>query len=95
MPAAFLHDYGSSTTRMLIAPKMLPSESEQTRVRVSPPDSDGITRTRTVVFNKTLTVEYLDGQTKQLHQERLEREAAFCVQLLRLAFEPACWHALD
>ena len=95
MPAAFLHDYASSSMRMLIAPKMLPSESEQTRVRVSPPDSDGITRTRTIVFNKTLTVEYLDGQTKQLHQERLEEEEAFCVQLLRLAFEPSCWHALD
>ena len=95
MPAAFLHDYASSSMRMLIAPKMLPSESEQTHVRVSPPDSDGITRTRTIVFNKTLTVEYLDGQTKQLHQERLEEEEAFCVQLLRLAFEPSCWHALD
>ena len=95
MPAAFLHDYKSSSMRMLIAPKLLPLESEQTHVRVSPPDSDGITQTRTTVFNHTLSVEYLDGQTKQLHQRRLEGDEAFCVQLLRLAFEPACWQALD
>lgn len=95
MPAAFLHDYASSTMRMLIAPKLLPQESEQTRVRVSPPDSDGVTQTRTTVFNKTLLVEYLDGQTKNLHRRRIEGDEAFCVQLLRLAFEPACWKALD
>lgn len=95
MPAAFLHDYATASMRMLIAPRLLPLESEQTRVRVSPPDSDGVTQTRTTVFNRTLAVEYLDGQTKQLHQERLEEDEAFCVQLLRLAFEPACWQALD
>ncbi len=95
MPAAFLYDHATASMRMLIAPKLLPHESTQQHVRVSPPDSDGITRTRTIVFNKTLTVEYLDGQTKQLHQKRLEEEEAFCVQLLRLAFEPSCWHALD
>ena len=95
MPAAFLHDYATSSMRMLIAPKLLPRESEQTHVRVSPPDSDGMTQTRTLVLNKTLSVEYLDGQTKSLHSESLAMEEAFCVQLLRNAFEPACWQALD
>ena len=95
MPAAFLHDYATASMRMLIAPKLLPLESETEHVRVSPPDSDGVTQTRTLVLNKTLAVEYLDGQTKQLHQRRLEADEAFCVQLLRLAFESACWRALD
>ena len=95
MPAAFLHDYDSSSMRMLIAPKLLPQESEQTHVRVSPPDSDGITQTRTMVLNKTVMVEYLDGKTKQLHSEALSMDAAFCVQLLRHAFEPACWQGLE
>ena len=95
MPAAFLHDYDSSSMRMLIAPKLLPQESEQTHVRVSPPDSDGITQTRTMVLNKTVMVEYLDGKTKQLHSEPLSLDAAFCVQLLRHAFEPACWKGLE
>ena len=81
--------------RMLIAPKLLPSESAQVHVRVSPPDSDGITQTRTLVLNETVRVEYLDGETKSLGSEHLSANEAFCVQLLRQAFEPACWAALD
>ena len=95
MPAAFLYDYASSSMRMLIAPKLLPLESEPVHVRVSPPDSDGVTRTRTIVLNNTLSVEYLDGQTKQIHSQTLSMDEAFCVQLLRRAFEPSCWQALD
>lgn len=95
MPAAFLYDYRTSSTRMLIAPKLLPSESKQVHVRVSPPDSDGITQTRTLVLNETVRVEYLDGETKSLGNDVLTADEAFCVQLLRLAFEPACWAALD
>jgi hypothetical protein len=95
MPAAFLYDYATSTMRMLVAPKLVPHESNQTHVRVSPPDSDGITQTRTLVLNETVRVEYLDGQSKALGTGVLQREEAFCVQLLRQAFEPACWKALD
>lgn len=95
MPAAFLYDHATSSMRMLIAPKLLPHESQQQHVRVSPPDSDGITQTRTLVLNETVRVEYLDGQSKGLGSGLLQQEEAFCVQLLRLAFEPTCWAALD
>ena len=95
MPAAFLYDHATASMKMLVAPKLLPHESAQTHVRVSPPDGDGITSTRTVVFNETVMVEYLDGQTKSLRTGPLALEEAFCVQLLRHAFEPACWTALD
>lgn len=95
LPAAFMYDHASSSMRMLIAPKLLPIESETVHVRVSPPDSDGVTRTRTMMLNNSLSVEYLDGQTKQIHSETLSMDGAFCVQLLRQAFEPSCWHALD
>ena len=95
MPAAFLYNYERSVMRMLVAPKLLPRESTPVHVRVSPPDSDGITQTRTVVLNETVWVEYLDGETKSLGSEALEGEDAFCVQLLRQAFEPSCWRALD
>ena len=47
MPAAFLYNHATSSMRMLNAPKLLPHESKQQHVRVSPPDSDGITQTRT------------------------------------------------
>ena len=95
MPAAFLYDHATSSMRMLIAPKLLAHESVQQHVRVSPPDSDGITQTRTHVLNETVRVEYLDGQSKALGSGLLQQEEAFCVQLLRGAFEPACWKALD
>ena len=95
MPAAFLYDYTTSSMRMLVAPRLLPSESAQAHVRVSPPDSDGITQTRTLVLNETVRVEYLDGQSKALGTGVLQRDEAFCVQLLRQAFEPTCWNALD
>jgi len=94
MPAAFLYDHATSSMRMLIAPKLLPRESEESRVRVSPPDSDGITQTRTLVLNDTVQVEYLDGLSRGLGTGLLRHEEAYCVQLLRLAFEPACWKAL-
>ena len=95
MPAAFLYNHATSSMRMLIAPKLLPHESTQQHVRVSPPDSDGITQTRTHVLNETVRVEYLDGQSKGLGSDLLTQEEAYCVQLLRLAFEPTCWKALD
>lgn len=95
MPAAFLYDHASASMRMLVAPKLLPRDGEPVHVRVSPPDGDGITSTRTVVFNQTVQVEYLDGQSKTLVRTDLEGADSFCVQLLRHAFEPACWAALD
>ena len=95
MPAAFLHDYASSTMRMLIAPKLLPLEAEQVHVRVAPPGGDGLTDTKTLHFNRTVRVEYLEGATRQLRKETLSDDAAYCVQLLRLSFEPQCWEKLD
>lgn len=95
LPAAFLYDHASAAMNMLIAPKLVPHDSELVHVRVSPPDGDGITSTRTVVFNHTISVEYLDGMTKQLVLKTLSANDAYCVQLLRQAFELPCWEALD
>lgn len=80
---------------MLVAPKLLPHDAESVHVRISPPDGDGVTSTRTILFNRSVEVEYLDGKTKHLVRKTMEGNDAFCVQLLRHAFEPACWAALD
>ncbi len=95
MPAAFLYDHSTAKMRMLIAPKLLPHDAEPVHVRVAPPDGDGITSTRTMVFNQSVVAEYLDGKTKNLVREPLVAGDAFCVQLLRHSFEAACWQALD
>ena len=52
-------------------------------------------RTTSCLSRRTRATVYLDGQAKQLHSETLATDEAFCVQLLRHAFEPACWNALD
>ena len=95
LPAAFLYDHASASMHMLVAPKLLPHEAESVHVRISPPDGDGVTSTRTILFNRSVEVEYLDGKTKHLVRKTMEGNDAFCVQLLRHAFEPACWGALD
>ena len=95
LPAAFLYDHASASMHMLVAPKLLPHDAESVHVRISPPDGDGVTSTRTILFNRSVEVEYLDGKTKHLVRKTMEGNDAFCVQLLRHAFEPACWAALD
>jgi hypothetical protein len=96
IPAAFLYegkDHDGMTT--IIAPRLVPFESEQRHVRVAPPDGDGMTDTHTFVLNSTVEVEYMDGDSRSLQKRVFDGEASFCVQLLRLAFEEACWAALD
>lgn len=46
------------------------------------------------LFYTTITIEYVHGGTHRLVTERLEGSAAYCVQLLHAAYEPACWRSL-
>ena len=98
IPAVFVFDHSSQRMRMLIAPKPLISDANTTEfkhVRIAAPDADGMLGTRTEQFNATIDVEYLDGESRALKRETLADDDAFCVQLLRLAFEPTCWTKLD
>jgi hypothetical protein len=95
LPAAFLYSHDRAAMTMVLAPKLVPHDSEQVHVRVAPPGGDGLTDTKTLHFNRTVKVEYLEGATRQLRSETLSDDAAFCVQLLRLSFEPQCWEKLD
>ena len=58
-------------------------------------DGDGMLDTFTTKFNTSVAVEFLDGITKQLRVEEFRGEHAFCIQLLRESYEPACWQKLD
>ncbi len=99
MPAAFvyMHDRGESSMKMLLAPRVVETldTAATQHVRVAPPDGDGVTDTRTFLFNRSVHVEYLDGSTRLMESTRLEGNAAYCVQLLRRAFEPGCWSRID
>jgi len=82
--------------RVFIAPRVLnlPPETNtlQRRVRVSIP-SDTFT-TRTVVMNDTIKVEYMTD-SKTVKSELVYGEDAFCINLLRISYESACWTRLD
>ena len=94
IPAAFL--YGESGRMVtVLGPKLLQTDSEQQHVRVSPPDGDGLTDTRTLLLNRTVRVEYLDATSRTLVASEFSGERAYCIQLLRQAFEPRCWEQLD
>ena len=94
VPAAFVFgERGQAQT--VLGPRLLPVESDQQHVRLVPPNGDGVTDTTTVVFNNTVHVEFLDGETKLLHSRVFSGQEAYCVQLLRLAFDPLCWEQLD
>lgn len=98
IPAAFLYvstGEAIGTMRMVLGPRLLPVETAQQHVRVAPPSGDGVTDTRTFLFNTTIRVEFFDGATRSMATTQLEGEAAFCVQLLRVAFEARCWQQLD
>jgi hypothetical protein len=96
VPAAFVAQHGATETmKAIVAPRLLSSRAaaaKQEYVRVSVPRSTFAAHT--VQLNDTVTVEYLTA-TKRLETATLRGEEAFCLQLLRRAYEPACWSELD
>jgi hypothetical protein len=101
LPAAFLVNGSTGNVRSLVAPRLLPlADSEAApaalqRVRASVPGADALFGTRTFQFEKTVLVEFLDGASRRMQTMQLSGQEAYCVQLLREAYEPACWANLE
>ena len=97
-PAAFLyiHSRGESSMTMILAPKLKEQREDSARqhVRVHRPNAS-FAQTKTFLFEKEVTVEYLEGTTRQLKTDTFAGGGAYCVQLLRVAFSRECWVALD
>jgi hypothetical protein len=93
LPAAFVEDHSNPAgIKAILAPRLLPHPSEQTHVRVAvPTDSYD---TRTVLFNTSISVEFMD-EWKRLVTREFTGNDAFCVQLLRVAYNNECWQKLD
>jgi hypothetical protein len=89
----------------LLSPNPPPANLTQ-HVRIAPPtvqsnnansDVDELferSRSETFLLAREISIEYLD-ESRRLKTAELRGDDAYCVQLLRLAFEPACWKALD
>mgnify|MGYP006079466637 CR=1 FL=1 len=105
LPVAFVLD-SRGDIRPLIAPRLLPIETtddapnvtEHTVRHVHPLDPSRVFGTHR--FRSPLRVEFLgrdDGRRGAVgvQRELLHGSVAFCVQLLRAAYGPSCWEALD
>lgn len=94
VPVAFVAQHGDgSGMKAIVAPRILETDNASTTyVRMSIP-TDTLT-THTAKFNTSLLIEYMTSE-KRMETAVLKGNDAFCVQLLRVAFEPACWESLD
>ena len=97
IPAVFFAaPESSSGIKTFIAPRVttLPTDitSIQKHVRVSSP-IDAF-NSRTIVMNDTLHIEYMT-EYKTLKSEIVSGQYAFCINLLRVAYEASCWKKLD
>jgi len=90
IPAAFL--VKPAETVMLLAPRIIEGNGS---VGVRLVDPSNPFHTRSVRFNRSLSVSYLDGRTRRQEMRTLEGADAHCVSLLRVSFSPACWENLD
>ena len=108
VPAAFVYD-GMHGMRMLIAPKIVATSEDNTsdagRGSAARTDGrwinlrrpDGRAESLVLWLQPTITVEYLEASAagRRVTQDSLDGPSAYCVQLLRHAFEAKCWDALD
>jgi hypothetical protein len=95
VPAAFVYD-PEDGLRMIIAPKLvdvpLNVNSENRLIEFRDPHGN---RHAQMNMQSTVGVEYLKGVTRQIQTEVFENTSAYCVQLLRLAFDASCWKDID
>ena len=95
IPAAFVAAPESpSGIKVFVAPRTLPlyGDFNLKHVRVTLPGDTFFTRT--ILMNDTLEVEYMT-ERKEVKREKITGDEAFCVNLLRIAYESACWTRLD
>ena len=96
VPAAFVYDQENGL-KMLIAPKILPldASANSTVKLVGFQDPVAGRSNAQLYLNNTVRVEYMEGGTRRMHIDTVHNSSAYCVQLLRLAFDPVCWNEID
>lgn len=92
VPAAFL--VHPSSTTMVLAPRIgAPPTNETVNVRIHEPGRP--LATRSMRFNRSVSVSFLDGRTRREETRVFTGDDAHCVSLLRVSFSPGCWEKLD
>ena len=93
IPAAFVSSQTAPLGMLAIIAPKIEASADQKHVRVSVPP-DGLFESKTMLMNTTLNTQYMD-ENKQMQSSILKDDAAFCVQLLRRAYDESCWRQLD
>lgn len=95
VPAAFVYD-DAVGLKMIIAPKIMETqhETKATTVAFQMPD-DGRRTGVQIEFNSSVSVQYLEGVSRQLSVSTFSGHAAYCIQMLRMAFADDCWQQID
>ena len=93
LPAVYLSDQTSHAGMLsIIAPKIT-SMAEEVHVRVNVPPGS-LFESTIFMFNNAISVEYMNDN-KEIKSGIFKGKDAFCIQLLRRAFEESCWARLD
>ena len=90
-PAAFVFEDGAM--RAIVAPQLLPHESANATFQAYDPYTQRYAGS--YVFDREIKAEFLQNDERHPTTEVLNGTAAYCVSLLRLAFTPECWAALE
>ena len=96
VPAAFVYDVEDGL-KMVIAPKVvdMPPDQNATQRHVAfqhPTTPDVMVRLR---LYDAVNVEFMQGGARRMTTQVYRGAGAFCVQMLRLAFDEACWAEID
>lgn len=95
IPAVFLAaPESASGMRMLIAPRVVYPDENATKLTVRVFTPGDTFSTKTLWMDSLVKIEYMTT-AKEVVSETLTGDAAFCVNLLRLAYEASCWSRLD
>ena len=90
-PVAYVFEDGQM--RAIVAPQLLPHTSENATFQVFDPYTKRYTGA--YVFDREIKAEFLQNDDRHPTTMVLNGTAAYCVSLLRLAFTPECWAALE
>jgi hypothetical protein len=92
VPAAFLYS-PEEGIRAVIAPRLIPFESEVRTVRAQDPAA--LYRSDVFRWNHSVKVEYMRAGSKSVVTELIHGTDAYCVQSLRQSIAGECWERLD
>ena len=92
VPAAFVYDEANGLKMLSLKLVDLTSEYVSTSKQVF---QDPTKRLAELEMRDVINVEYLRGGARRMTTEVVNGTAAYCVQLLRVAFDTSCWSEVD